>query len=102
MRTLLMAALLAAGPALAEKVASNGSNELRLLDAACDHADILPHLKPEFHHRFKRAQATLQGRVIRACWIHTAEDDGEDTFYVIFEDGIGASYPAQLFKEAGA
>jgi hypothetical protein len=100
MRKFILAALLcAAGSAMADYVASNDAgDELRLMNGACDHQDILDQLKPEFHSQFKRAQATIGGAVVRGCWIEIEE---EKAFYVQFENGQGNVFPMGMFKETG-
>jgi hypothetical protein len=96
MKKLLLAALLVAAPAMADLVASSGANELRLLNADCTNPAILAELKPEFHPLFKKAQATIGGKVIPACWIDTMEG----AYFVKFEGGAGL-YPIEAFSEAG-
>jgi hypothetical protein len=99
MRASLIAALLVAGPALADKVARSGSAELRLMETQCSHGGTLAHLKPEWRAKFRNARLLNNGKIIHyGCWILTEEGD----FYIQYEDGDHALLPTKLFAEEGA
>jgi hypothetical protein len=99
MRTLIVAALLAAGPAASATyendtmVARRGGDSVRLWDAPCTHPGTLALIKPEFHELFRRARASVEGQDFFACWIV----DGENVF-VFFEDGDKSLIPLSEFK----
>lgn len=98
MRALIIAALLAAGPAVADQVARNGDAELRLQGSVCSHAGTLAQLKPEWRDKFRNARFIKGGTILAyACWI-----EDEDGYVVIYEDGSDMTYPTQLFKIEGA
>jgi hypothetical protein len=98
----LIAALVAASFAVSahsDLVATNqGGDELRLLNAPCDHKVILDQLKPEFHSQIKRAQATIDDKPIKGCWIEVEEEKG---VYTLFESGEGHLFLLETFKEEG-
>jgi hypothetical protein len=99
MRALLIAALLAAGPAVAERVVRNGQHELRLLDTACSHAGTLGHIKEEWRAKFKNARLMHKGKIQHyGCWILA----DENTVFIMYEDGDVMEMPPQMFKEEGA
>lgn len=100
MRRLIIAALLAAGPAMADMVASNGAgDELRLFDRPCTIAAILAGIKPEFHSKFQAGQALIGGKVIRLCYIDTQEG----SYFVVpegSEGGGGIVYSVTMFTSS--
>ena len=94
MKKLLIAALLAAGPAMADLVATNsGGDELRLMNSPCVHGGILGHLKEEYRPKFKKAQAWIGGKMHYACWI----DTNEGAYFVMWESGEGSAFPVTSF-----
>lgn len=97
MRALMLAALVAAGPAFADAVLKVGTNELRLSASACSHEGIRAQIRPEFVDKFKAAVAHVNGTTFQACWIAVPN---EGAVYVIFEDGDQQAYPMSAFKEA--
>jgi hypothetical protein len=56
---------------------------------------VLGALKPEWRPKFKKAQATVGGRMFYACWI----DTGEGVYWVAWEDGTSAGYPVGAFLD---
>ncbi len=94
-RLVLAAALLAAGSAMADLVARNGKNELRLMHSPCVHGGTLGHLKEEWRSQFRKAQASIEGKTLFACWI----DTGEGAYFVIWEDGTSNGYPVAGFLD---
>jgi hypothetical protein len=95
MKRILLAAILAAGPAMADMVASNGAgDELRLFDRPCAIESIRARINPEYVDKFQAAQAIVGGKVIRACYIDTGEG-----FYYLMPEGAeqGIAYPVTIF-----
>jgi len=95
MKSLLIAAILAAGPALADLVTTNGGNELRLMPGPCVHGGILGMLKPEHRAQFKKGQAYVQGKMFYACWT----DTGEGSYVVFYDDGDVKVYSITSFTD---
>jgi hypothetical protein len=97
MKRLLVAviSLLIWSPAMADLVARNGANELRLMHSPCVHAGILDQLKEEWRPKFKKAQASVDRKTFYACWI----DTNQGNYVVMFEDGNGMSYPITGFLD---
>lgn len=83
------------GGASADLVARNSGNELRLQHTACVHAGILGQLREEWRPKFKKAVATVAGKMHYACWIDTM--DG--AYFVVWEDGSAAGYPIAGFLD---
>jgi hypothetical protein len=94
MRSLVIAALLAAGPAMADYVLKTESGYIRLQDAPCTHAKVLDLLRPQFHSEFRHGYLVFKGKQLAACWIFK---DGEVT--IIDEEGDGGSVPVDAFKK---
>lgn len=95
MRKVIIAALLAAGPALsAEMVAKNGEDSITLQDRPCVHAGTLAQLKPEYRERFRMGRAKLQGQDWFLCWIVTPQS----SIAIVFEDGDTLDLPMAVFK----
>ena len=92
---LLVAAVMAAGPAIAgsDMVFKAGNDMLRLSDSPCVHAGTLAQIVPEWREKFKKAQAVVGGKQFYACWI--ADKDG---VFVLFEDGDTSRLPTTVFK----
>lgn len=98
MKTLFaVIAALMCGTAMADLVATNGENEIRLMTAEpCTNPAILEQLKQEYHSQFKRATATIKGKALPGCWIDTMEG----AYYLQFPDG-GLAFPVEMFTEQG-
>lgn len=94
---LLILSLLLAIPAQADLVVSRGKDELRLMTTPCVHGGVLGMLKPEWRDKFKKAQATVGGKMFYACWIDIPEDQA---VWVLYEDGDGKDYPLAVFTES--
>lgn len=82
---LLATALLAAATATAQTndlVAYQGTNAVRLTDAACTDDAVLKQLAPELRPYFRSAWAQVEGKRYKACWgtLPTA-------VIVVYEDG---------------
>ncbi len=58
------------------------------------HGGILGGLKLEWRPKFKKAQATIKGKLYFACWIETPEDDLN---FVVYEDGTDMEIPIAAF-----
>lgn len=99
MRTtlILLASLLCSMPAGADLVARNGENELRLMPTACVHGQTLGRLNPEWRSRFKKAQATLGGRLHFGCWINVPDENG--IVWVLLEGGDGFALSIGAFSD---
>jgi hypothetical protein len=95
MRNLICAAALAlaAGTAMADLVATNGRNELRLMTAACTNETVLEQIKPEWRDKFQRAHASIGGKPFAGCWV----DTGEGAYIIFFDDGDRIAAPVTAF-----
>lgn len=97
MRKYVLAAI-AAGfvtSSFADLVARNGANELRLMPGACSHGGILGQLREEWRPKFRKGQATIEGKLHFACWIDTFEG----AYFVIWESGESSLLPITGFIE---
>lgn len=97
LRSLICAALVAAGPALAgDLVLKNKDNgaELRLYETQCSHGETMALLKEEWRAKFKNARVRDErGHILfYGCWIL----HDEETVVVFLQDGshIGLSRSA--------
>lgn len=97
MKYVLLLAFLC-GPAWADQVARTASgNELRLMDLPCSHGGTLLRLKAEWRDKFKKATATMSGKMVFGCYIRIEEDG---VFYILMEDAEGFALPFEAFKDA--
>jgi hypothetical protein len=96
MRSILIAAAIAAGPAFAasEMVARQGDDSIRISEAKCETASVLRHIKPELRKNFRKADARIGGQRYFACWMLQAS-----TVFVVYEDGDLGLVPLQEFKQ---
>jgi hypothetical protein len=96
MRKFLIAACLAAGPAMSatEMVARNGDDSIRIVDATCETASVLRHIPEAKRKEFRKADGRVGGQRYFACWIQ----QGEQVF-VVWEDGDLGMIPVSDFKE---
>lgn len=93
MRILLIAALLAAGPAVAEdRIARNGADSIRLTDAPCGES-VRALLPPAVHDKLRAAQAEIGGQKYEACWVRY-----QGAVYLFYADGDQGEVPEQAFK----
>lgn len=88
---------LAAGSALADLVAENGRDSLRLAQAPCSNEKVLALIREEHRDKFKAAVANVAGQRYAACWA----DPGEGAYVVIYEDGDLGVVPITAFVERG-
>lgn len=94
---LALALALTPPPAAADLVMRGNGNELRLYASPCVHAGILGQIRDEWRAKFKKARATISGKMHYACWI---EHDG--AAFVMFEDEQGMWDMGQFKDEPGA
>lgn len=80
---LLVAVLLAAGPAVAgDLVARVGNDSVRLTEAPCENAVVLGRLEASQHEDFHAASAVFQGQQFLACWRRMGS-----VAFLMYEDG---------------
>lgn len=80
-------------PAMADLVASNGHDYVRIQDAPCP-AALLALVPPEQHDLYRAAFSHVNAREYRACW--TLLPDGR--VFLRYEDGDQGLVPAAQFK----
>jgi hypothetical protein len=99
MRSILIAAVLAAGPAIAaqEMIAKSGDDHVRLIDAPCPYASVLMHIPEANRKAFRKADARVGGQRYFACFALKG-----DQVIIVYEDGDLGQIPAADFKEAQA
>jgi hypothetical protein len=94
MRSILLAALLAAGPAFAaDYVATNGKDYVRLQSGSCPE-DILAMVPIDARDQFFAARANLNGKDYRACWTLV----NGAVVYLRYEDADEGEVPLIQFK----
>ena len=95
MRVLVLAAFLAAGPAMSDDYVARarGGDMVRLTQQACP-AEILAFVPPDFHAHMQAAFAVIDGKQHRACWL--LRPDGQ--VVVQYADGDGGLVPVEHFK----
>lgn len=93
----LLAALLAASPAVADDLMLKGErgHYARLQDKPCANELILSHIRDEFKHAFRAGIVGTPDATIPMCWI---EMQGQ--VLVSFEDGSHIQLPASGFKRS--
>lgn len=100
MRYLILAAVLAAGPALADDMVAKGeTTTIRLMDAPCEQASfqaMLVQVKPE---PAKRAVVVHKGRPIPACWV--AHQESGNVAIIDADGDMGLIPMAEFKREAG-
>ena len=94
MKALLIAALMAAGPAAADLVTKQGANTLRLTEHPCP-VTMAKYLPAEIIGRFLAAVAIVDGKTYMGCW--TIRGDGQ--VFLRYEDGDGGLVPLTSFKD---
>lgn len=97
---ILVAALMAAGPALADDmVFKSESTTVRLTEASCEQASfqaVLAQVKPE---PARVAVVTFNGRHIPACWV--AHQESGNVAIVDADGDMGLIPMAEFKREAG-
>jgi len=98
MKALLIAAIFAAGTAMADDMILKGEPGYyaRLQDAPCTNAAILAHVKEDFRPMFKAAIVGTPTESIPACWVAYAGQ-----VLVTFEDGSDMALPVARFERTG-
>lgn len=94
MRTLIVAALMAAGPAFADRVAKQGDDEVRLMDKACPYASVLRFIPENQRSEYQKAEGRFQGKRYFACWL-----DVGNGVHLYWEDGDQGFVPSRDIKD---
>ena len=94
MRALILAAFVAAAPAMAVPVARNGSDVVRLLETPCVES-VAKLIRPEARERYRLARVNIGSQEWAACW--SLRPDG--LVVLVYEDGDGGLIPANQFKD---
>jgi hypothetical protein len=91
MRSILIAAALslAAGNAMADFIASNGSDSMRLTMRACELDNIAQ------KDVMLAAVAVVDGKTWRACWAPVSREQ----VYILYEDGDASLLPLGAFRK---
>lgn len=91
---LAIAAAAAAAPALAEElVARQGTDSVRLSDAACESKLVLSRVEPGSAEEYKAATAEFQGQNFVACWRTMGA-----VAHLVYEDGDQGIIPLEELK----
>jgi hypothetical protein len=94
-RVIIIAALLAAGTAMAQDlVARNGSDYVRLSSKPCSTPAVLALLPAELHDQFQDAITYVGGQNFRGCWMRVP---GGQVF-LRYEDGDAGLVRYDQFK----
>jgi hypothetical protein len=95
MKRAIIAALIAAGPVMADDlVARNGDDYVRLTSRPCSTPEVLALLPADMHEHFQDAVTHVGGQTFRGCWVL-----GPDGIVRLrYEDGDAGIVPAHLFK----
>lgn len=94
MRVLILAAILAAGPAFAgDLVARRGDDSIRLTDKPCP-PEVLKHVEQGSRGYFRAARAFIDCKIYEACW---AEAGG--TAFIQYPDGDRGMIPMAAFSD---
>lgn len=74
-------------------VVNEGTDSIRLSEAACNNQAVLNLIEPDARALFRTASATLQGQRYTACWsvVSTA-------VYLVYEDGDQGLVPVAKLK----
>lgn len=95
MRYLALLAALACPVAMADAVATNGKDSIRLTQGACA-PEVLRHIPEGYRGFFRSAPSMLGGKAWVACWAHRT--DG--TILIVYEDGDQGIVPIGEFRDA--
>lgn len=96
MRSILIAAALAAGSAFAATmVARQGDSQVLLYDKPCEVASVLRFIPENYRPAFRRADAHIGGQKWFACFRVV-----EDKVHLIYEDGDQGLIDVTEFKES--
>ena len=94
MRSILLAAALAAGPAMADQISTQGADTLRLTQRACP-AEVLALVPSEYHAEMRYSVGTVDGKSYPGCWL-----ERYGLVFVAYADGDLGRVPAEMFKPA--
>jgi hypothetical protein len=104
MRSILIAAVLvaAAGSALADYIAHQGDDSVRLTMSACTDPEVAQVIQGVGHRTedFRQAQVHLDGKDWPACWQAVELPEGGTAAFIVYPDGSGGLIPRELFKLA--
>lgn len=93
MKRVFLAAILAAGPALADDyVARSGTDSIRLTQAAC-YSEVLATTPKELHERLRAATAIVGGQTYSACWVESG-----GFVFIAYADGDRGQIAVSDFK----
>jgi hypothetical protein len=93
MRALILAALVAAAPAMAVPVARIGGDVVRLTDAPCS-GPVLAMIQPGPDHFWLLAHATVDGKPWTPCWRMLG-----NSVHLLYEDADQGVIPLTEFKD---
>jgi hypothetical protein len=93
MRAILLAALVAAGPASADLMFKQGDTQIRLAEEVCRSERIKFMAAAAGVETPYAGLATFGNYIVGLCWGRV-----EDKFVIVDEDGDGAYLPATAFK----
>ncbi|HEY8357976.1 MAG TPA: hypothetical protein VIL30_10990 [Ramlibacter sp.] len=90
----VLAAAAAAAPAFSQElVARQGSDSVRLSDAACQSESVLARVGEDTKDEYKAATAQFQGQSFVACWRTMG-----GVAHLVYEDGDQGIIPMQELK----
>jgi hypothetical protein len=89
MRSIVFAALFAAGSACATATYDNGSLAIVFQDAACDRVSLSTVLGQYADGPKKQASVMIGGKIIHACYVV----DGDGDYLILDERGAGGFIP---------
>ena len=92
---LLIAAVLAASPAMADDVVFRGDRILlRLTEAPCTHTVVVDLILDEFVPLFHQGFGTVHGKQLAFCWVVSSPAE----ITIIDEKGDGGTFPMSAFS----
>jgi hypothetical protein len=93
-RLAILCSAFAAAPVFAnDLVARQGSDVIRLVNAACTSEEVLSRVAPQMRSQFRAAQATVDGQTYTACWRITP-----GAAHLVYEDGDQGLVPLTALK----
>lgn len=94
MKRILIAALIAAGPAFADSIVKQGDDWIRITGRPCSDPNVLRHIPDSGHQLdFRAARARLGGAEYSACWLPIPGGVG-----IVYEDGDMGTIPESMLK----
>jgi hypothetical protein len=91
----LCAALLGPVAWAEDLVVNEGTDTIRISEAACDNEAVLSRIEPASRPLFRAASAVLQGQRYPACWSVLP-----NAVYLVYEDGDQGLVPFSKLKVA--